>query len=132
MDKDLLEKAKGAKSVEELLKLAEENNIELHREEAEKIFTRLNSNGELRDDDLDAVSGGGCSEYYFSGPKYAIGHYVSLDEPCYGCLCNVWIVKGINFDPWDNGRREYKVICANCGNEKETYEKYIEGYCDNI
>ncbi len=134
MDKELLEKAKKAESVESLISLAEENKIKLSREEAEKIFTRLNSNGEMSDDDLDAVSGGGCSEYVFSGPKYVIGHYVNLKESyrCYDCHNNCWIVKDINFVPWDNGKRSYTVICANCGYDREVNEEDIKGYGDNV
>ncbi len=135
MDKELLKKAKKAESVESLISLAEENNIELSNEEAEKIFTRLNSNGELSDDDLDAVSGGGCSEYVFSGPKYVIGHYVNLKERyrCYDCHSNFWIVKDIEFYLWkEDQQRQYKVICANCGYDREVDEEDIAGYGTNV
>ena len=57
---ELLEKAKQAKSTEELLTLAKENGVELNKEEAQAYFDQFNKTGELSDDELDNVSGGGC------------------------------------------------------------------------
>ena len=60
---ELLEKAKQAKSAEELGTLAKENGIELTAEEANTYFTKLNpEDGELSDDELDEVAGGGCGD----------------------------------------------------------------------
>ena len=56
----LMEKAKGAKSAEELLALAKENDIEMTEEEAEETFAMLGKSGELSDEELSNVSGGGC------------------------------------------------------------------------
>ena len=56
---ELIEKAKAAKSAEELLALAKENNVELTEEEAKTYFEQLNANGAVSDDELDAVAGGG-------------------------------------------------------------------------
>ncbi len=63
----LLEKAKDAKSAEELFSLAKENGIELTEEEAKTYFAQINSKkGELTDDELDNVSGGGkCGTIYY-------------------------------------------------------------------
>ena len=52
--------AMQAKSVEELLKLAEEYGYEISKEEAEKIYAELNQEGELSDEELENVAGGGC------------------------------------------------------------------------
>lgn len=61
-NKELLEKAKEAKNVEELKALAKENEIELTDEQAEAYFEKLNpKSGELADEELDNVSGG-CDE----------------------------------------------------------------------
>ena len=57
---ELLEKAKEAKSAEELLSLAKENGVELTEGEAEEYFAQLNKSGELSDEELGNVSGGGC------------------------------------------------------------------------
>ena len=56
---ELIAKAKAAKSAEELLALANENNVELTEEEAKTYFEQLNANGTVSDDELDAVAGGG-------------------------------------------------------------------------
>ena len=56
---ELIAKAKTAKSVEELLKLADGNGIELTEEEANTYFAQLNANAAVSDDELDAVAGGG-------------------------------------------------------------------------
>ncbi|MDY3095560.1 MAG: hypothetical protein SOW53_04080, partial [Eubacteriales bacterium] len=58
ISKELIEKAKTAKSAEELLELAKTENINFTAEEAAKAFDGLNKNGELSDEKLDNVSGG--------------------------------------------------------------------------
>ena len=58
---ELLEKAKKAKSAEELLEMAKAENIELTAVEAAKAFAELHKSGELLDDELDNVAGG-CSD----------------------------------------------------------------------
>ena len=55
---ELIEKAKQAKSVEELTILAKENNIELSEDKAKEYFERLNRSGELSDEELNSVAGG--------------------------------------------------------------------------
>ena len=57
---ELLEKAKQAKSAEELIALAKENGAELTEESAKAYFDQLHKTGELSDDELDNVAGGGC------------------------------------------------------------------------
>ncbi|MBQ0037198.1 MAG: Nif11-like leader peptide family RiPP precursor [Clostridiales bacterium] len=67
-----LEKAKGAKSPEELLALAKENGMELTEEEAAKYFAELHAEGELAEDELTQVSGGdgdiGTFTFYIPKP----------------------------------------------------------------
>ena len=63
ISKELLEKAKTAKSAEELLAMAKAENIELSAEEAEKAFAELNKTGELSDEELNNVAGG-CYPIY--------------------------------------------------------------------
>ena len=61
MNTELIAKAKQAKSPEELMALAKENGIELTEESAQAYFNQLNPKmGELADDELDNVAGGGC------------------------------------------------------------------------
>ena len=70
ISKELFEKAKQAKTAEELLEMAKAENIELSAEQAAKAFAELNKAGELSDEELDNVSGG-CG----SGdePLFAVG-----------------------------------------------------------
>ena len=63
MNKELFEKAKTAKSAEELLALAKENEVEMTEESAKAYYELMQSQtkiGELSDEELDNVSGGGC------------------------------------------------------------------------
>ena len=52
ISKELLEKAKTAKSAEELLEMAKAENIELSAEQAAKAFAELHKAGELSDEEL--------------------------------------------------------------------------------
>ena len=89
--KEMLEKAKSAKSAEELMELAKAEGMELTAEEAEKHFAELHRSGELADEELDNVSGGWC---YKSGddPRFTVGQRVYFyendadDEKKYGVI----------------------------------------------
>ena len=73
---EMIEKAKAAGSAEELLELAKANGVEMTADEAAAYFAQLNpKSGELDDDDLDAVAGGGCES--------STGHTVVTS----GCSC---------------------------------------------
>ena len=73
ISKELLEKAKTAKTAEELLELAKAENIELTAEQAKEYFATIHASGELSDEELDNVSGG-CG----SGdePLFTVGQWV--------------------------------------------------------
>ena len=49
ISKELLKKAKTAKTAEELLEMAKAENIEISAEESAKAFAELNKTGELSD-----------------------------------------------------------------------------------
>lgn len=57
---ELIEKAKAMGRPEEIMKLAKEAGVELTIEEAQAYFSQLHNTGELPDDELDNVAGGGC------------------------------------------------------------------------
>ena len=58
---EMIEKAKTVKTPEELAELAKAAGMELSAESAAAYFEQLNpKTGELTDDDLEDVSGGGC------------------------------------------------------------------------
>ena len=73
ISKELIEKAKTAKTAEELLAMAKEENIELSAEQAAKVFEELNKTGELSDEELDNVTGG-CGG---RTPKFSVNDRVS-------------------------------------------------------
>ena len=68
---EMIEKARSAKSVEELIAIAKENNIELTDNGAKKYFAGLNpQSGELSEDELNNVSGGNhCYDVMINQPR---------------------------------------------------------------
>ena len=105
--KELIEKAKTAKTAEELLAMAKEESIEMSAEQAAKAFAELNKTGELSDEELDNVVGG-CA-----------GPYQSGDTPL--------------FNSGDRVKYRKKIRYANCGdfgfNEYEDRVDTIFDYC---
>ena len=118
--KEMIDKAKAAKSVEEILELASANGVEMTEDEAKSYFAQLNPKcGELDDDDLDNVSGG-CGTQYT--PKFAVGDHVlkrglivcNKKHP-YSCSSYYWVVESINFQYADTHDIEYICHCPVCG-----------------
>ena len=61
LNNELIAKAKEAKTPDELMALAKENGTEMTEESAEAYYNLLHpQNGEVSDDELDNVAGGGC------------------------------------------------------------------------
>lgn len=61
----IIAKAKESKNAEELLAMAKENGIELTEDEAKTYYAWLHStSGELSDEELNSVAGGGCDDNY--------------------------------------------------------------------
>ena len=87
ISKELLEKAKTVKTAKELLEMAKAENIELTEEKAAKTFAEVNKTGELSDEELDNVAGGGCGrDYEDSGetPKFRVGDRLAMVHPVIG------------------------------------------------
>lgn len=98
MNQELITKAKAAKSVEELLELAKASNVELSEEQAKEYFAKLNpTKGELSDDELDDVSGGGCGE---SKTKY-----------CPNCNSELRMIS----EGTGNYSMKFYYLCDSCG-----------------
>ena len=108
---EMIEKARTAKSAEELLELAKASNVEMTADEAKTYFAQLGTkSGELNDDDLDAVAGGGCNDderqrenedkviHTIVCPKCgALGNW-SVYHTCQGGYvweCNICKVRGV-------------------------------------
>lgn len=90
---DTLAKAKTAGNAEELLKLAKESGMELTPEQAQLYYAQMNPrSGELADEELDNVSGGGCSNAYTAdGVRLVLSSsscaYFQC-KCCQGAVCN--------------------------------------------
>ena len=98
MNNELIAKAKEAKTAEELMALAKESGEEITEESAKAYFDLLNpKTGELSDEELDNVAGGGC---YSDGGRlkttsgYKCKHYADgqstycIKGTC--CRCKYW------------------------------------------
>ncbi|MBR4026748.1 MAG: hypothetical protein IKJ01_04225 [Lachnospiraceae bacterium] len=69
---ELVAKAREAKSAEEIMEMAKAEGMELTEEAAAEYYAMLNpESGELSDDELDNVSGGGCKTKV-NGKKYTV------------------------------------------------------------
>ena len=108
----MIEKAKSAKSAEELLALAKENNVEMTADEAATYFAQLNpKSGELSDDDLDNVAGGACGSSVRAGDNVR----VTSGETCPICSGNTGTVKSVG--AFGVGA----VVCHNCSDSIIAY-----------
>ena len=117
INNELIAKAKETKSVEELMALAKENDIEMTEENAEAYFNQFHpTSGELSDEELDNVAGGSC----YAGDGRMV---TSLGHVCHEFSCK------------KDGSYAYGFICivphcaecgavANCGSCRHcSYEK---------
>ena len=121
---EMILKAKQAKSAEELLALAKENGIEMTEKEAVSYFEQLNKRGELADDELDQVSGGGC---HATDNRLIVTTHNK---------CELWACKDCgkshknNMPLYDehyckeDDRNGWRVICSTC-----KYYTYERGLC---
>lgn len=75
--KEQLEKVKSAKSKEEILSYAKEQGFDISDSEAGKIYEYFNSHGELSEDELNSISGGGCNDGGAT-PKFAVNSTVYI------------------------------------------------------
>ena len=105
MNSELVAKAREAKSAEELLSLAKENNIELTEDEAKEYYDRLHASGELSDDELDSVAGGGCDIVGHGNvcPNCGSRDYINTNDPY------------LNLNDKHKQTMSYYLQCKNCG-----------------
>ena len=112
MNEAMMAKAKEAKSVAELMELAKAENMELTEEKANELFARLHAEGELSDNDLDDVAGGGCGAADTS--DYKEGDIVAVsNKRCPDCNGSVFNITYVVRDAVRNC--DYWLECANCG-----------------
>lgn len=73
---ELVGLAKKAKSAEEIKSLAKDKGYDISDDEATRIYEFLHKSGELSEEELSNVSGGGCKDGG-SSPKYSVGSIVT-------------------------------------------------------
>lgn len=106
MNKELISKAKTAKTPEELLCLAKENGEEMTEESAKAYFELLHpQTGEIADEELENVSGGGC---YNNGRLVVTMHWDCWDWHCKCGSDKKEVVRAATFP--------HNLVCRTCGN----------------
>ena len=127
VSKELLKKAKTAKSAEELLAMAKAEKVELTEEEAVKAFAELNKTGELSDEELDNVSGGCGRDYEPSGetPKFHVGDRLAMVHPVIGRSIAVRVTYVSSVKSCMNGVNVFTYNTEAIGN-KDSYTNVAE------
>ena len=100
LNNEILAKAKAAKTPEELIEIARENDVEMTEDGAKAYFDLLHpKTGEISDDELDNVAGGAC----YRGDGRMVTTVANL--------CREWRCKK------DGNRMEsdHRPICCKCG-----------------
>lgn len=115
---EMLEKCKeaiiAAKSAEEILALAKKNGIEMTAEKAEELYDRHHKSGEMSDDELDGVAGGGCG--HNKKESFPIGCRVRYASPCEKCGgVTGTVIETTTPGMWD---RDYIETKCDCGENK--------------
>ena len=127
--KEMIEKVKTANTVEELKELAKQDEWDMTDEEANAYFEEVQkyktqSTGELSDDELDDVSGGGC----YKGKRLVVTTMHSCME--WSCKCgnpsNMTPAELVNLGRCPKCRRGK--TCGNC--KYCSYEKGL-WLCNN-
>lgn len=108
---ELIEKARQAQSAEELLALINENGIECSEESANAYYEQIHKSGEMSDEELSSVAGGGCykDDYLVVTPSYSC-----FEWRCKKCGCE----KDAGRSEWIDGKwvscNEHNVRCKDC------------------
>ena len=109
---EMIEKAKVAKTAEELYEIAKANGVEMTADEVATYFAQLNpKSGELNDDDLDSVAGGACG----GGVRVGDTVRVTSGETCPICGGNMGTVKAVG------AMAMGAVVCMNCSDSIIAY-----------
>lgn len=113
MTKEMIEKAKKAKSPDEILALAKENDWELTAQEANAYFEQLHApKGELSDDELDDVAGGTTCYYHNDYPVTTVADVCDL-WTCPGCGGRLNKAVALTRHTCKNGKT-YHICCNEC------------------
>ena len=118
---EIIEKAKGAKTVHELLEIAKAEGINITVDEAATYFAQLNPEGTvLSDDELGGVSGGGCGDDL---PLYT--DYSMVQE--FFCLKCLHVHPASRCKVMHYEKKDDEAFCPDCNGEVYPAEKFIYG-----
>ena len=111
---EMLNIAKNAKTAEELMLLAKENNVEATEEEIRAYFEQTHTTGELADDELDSVAGGWC--YNNGRPVITVGeqHDCFVCKRCGGTLADFSVIVFGDIHTCKDTGSDYICNCDNC------------------
>lgn len=119
MNEQLIQKAKTAKTAEELMEMAKEAGYPLTEEQAAQAFEKLHTQvGEISDLELNGVSGGGCG----GGGTRVTG--LRMGETCPRCGNDCWVY---SVDAQMTAASQvYSVFsCAVCEAKHTSFSTYI-------
>ena len=115
-----MNKAKSAKSAEELLEMAKAEGVAMTADEAAKYFADLHTEGELNEDELATIAGGKGDP---PPPKYWIGQELYIGDNV-RTLCTVTNIWGY-VDKTRGYSYEILVHKRNAPDYTETVNEYI-------
>lgn len=124
--KDIIAKSAKAKSAQELKELAAKENIPMTDEEAAQNFDALQKylsnqhTGELGDDELDSVSGGGCGSWPMVYQNTTCKEWVC--KKCGSRAIDVISTSGIN---GKCKKCDTQTNCPNCKYCSKTQGRYL-------
>ena len=134
---EIMEKAKQAKSADALLTIAKENGMEMTEEEAKAYYAQLHpASGEIADDELENVAGGGCAAMGIATPYenlVNVGSKVRLHwtenlSNSYSSKCSQCKSNDI-FILVEKGEPFWKFQCSECGTIHTFYASGIKKNC---
>lgn len=134
---EIMEKAKQAKSADELLTLAKENGMEMTEEQAKAYFAQLHpASGEIADDELENIAGGGCAAMGIATPHenlVNVGtkvrlHWTEHLSNSYSSKCSQCKSNDI-FILVEKGEPFWKFRCSECGTIHTFYASGIKKNC---
>lgn len=126
LNKELVEKAEQAKSVDEIKEIAKKNNLEISDKEAQITFDRFNSKGEMSEEELDNVTGGQCVPPSSGiSPEYKVGDEVRY-EYCPAVSLTVVKVDPTRYEDtvWFHKVYFFKYQCRGYGATLKWYVEY--------
>ena len=111
MASKIREKAKTAGSAQELLNIAKAEGVAMTEEQAEELFDLFHpQTGELSDNELLSVSGGGCGGSSPSAPQSVTVRGRALDWNCPKCHKDCWDL--VQFGTTVTQKLWYCCVCA--------------------